>query len=147
MPEAVDSTFKTRTFGLTELDQVARGLLGVGFPGVWCFYGDMGSGKTTMIKHICQQLGVTSGMSSPTFSLINEYHGSDHLPVYHFDFYRLKNETEAYDLGTEEYFESGSYCFVEWPEKIPSLIPVRHIRISLAAAGPSTRKIEFEKHE
>jgi tRNA threonylcarbamoyl adenosine modification protein YjeE len=78
----------------------------------------MGSGKTTFIKSIGHVLGVKDGMSSPTFSIVNEYETSIGEKLYHFDFYRLKNELEAYDIGTEEYFDSGKYCFVEWPDKV-----------------------------
>lgn len=89
---------------------------------IFLFQGAMGAGKTTFIKAICAQLGVVDSTSSPTFSIVNEYHAPNG-PVYHFDFYRLKDEQEALDLGYEEYFYSGNYCFVEWPEKIPSLLP------------------------
>ncbi len=92
---------------------------------IWLFYGDLGAGKTTLIKAICKQLGVSETvLSSPTFSIINEYRGKDSL-VYHFDFYRMRNETEILDLGLEEYFESNAYCFVEWPERLgaPGVLP------------------------
>ena len=88
---------------------------------MFIFSGTIGSGKTTYIKYICKVLGVTAGISSPTFSLVNEYECSDGSVVYHFDFYRIKDVQEAYDIGYEEYFYSGNYCFIEWPEKIPGL--------------------------
>lgn len=90
---------------------------------VLAFHGEMGAGKTTFIKAICKALGVKDEVSSPTFSLVNEYRDSENRPVYHFDFYRINSEQEAYDMGVEEYFESGALCLVEWPEKIPSLLP------------------------
>lgn len=99
---------------------------------VWLFHGEMGSGKTTLIKAICSQLGVTDVMSSPTFSIVNEYLTSNNQRIFHFDFYRIKNEAEAFDIGTEEYFYSGNYCFVEWPEKIPSLIPAARAEVFLS---------------
>ncbi|MBV2226455.1 MAG: tRNA (adenosine(37)-N6)-threonylcarbamoyltransferase complex ATPase subunit type 1 TsaE [Sphingobacterium mizutaii] len=89
---------------------------------VFVFQAPMGAGKTTFIKAICAYLQVEDSTSSPTFSIVNEYH-SENGPIYHFDFYRLKSEQEAFDLGYEEYFYSGDYCFIEWPEKIPNLIP------------------------
>src|SRR5688500_16303499 len=86
------------------------------------FFAPMGAGKTTLINELCKQLGVTDQPSSPTFSIVNEYQSSNGS-IFHFDFYRLKDEGEAYDLGYEEYFYSGNYCFVEWPEKIMNLLP------------------------
>ena len=99
---------------------------------VFLFEAPMGAGKTTIIKALCKELGVTEPITSPTFSIVNEYIGQNG-PIYHFDFYRLKNEQEAYDLGYEEYFYSGNYCFVEWPQKISSLLPENafHIQIEL----------------
>lgn len=108
---------------LADLPQLAGQLIKLaGEKKVFLFEAPMGAGKTTIIKAICKELGVTEHVTSPTFSIVNEYLGQDR-PVYHFDFYRLKNEQEAYDLGYEEYFYSGNYCFVEWPQKIISLLP------------------------
>ena len=104
----------------------------------------MGAGKTTFIKAICQYLGVKEHATSPTFSIVNEYVGTEGK-IYHFDFYRLKNETEALDMGYEEYFYSGSYCFVEWPEKIPNLLPDHYIRVSVEVLGDHDRHLNFEK--
>jgi tRNA threonylcarbamoyladenosine biosynthesis protein TsaE len=107
---------------------------------IFLFYGEMGSGKTTFIKAICQALGVTDMVSSPTFSIVNEYR-SPSGPVYHFDFYRLKRENEALDLGYEDYLSSGNYCFIEWPEKISSLLPQDVIKIHMEITGDSQRRI------
>lgn len=104
------------------------------------FYGEMGSGKTTFIKAICEVLGVKDVVSSPTFSIVNEY-SSPAGPVYHFDFYRLKNETEAMDLGYEDYFYSGDYCFIEWPGKIPNLVPADAATVNIEVAGENERRI------
>ncbi|HEX5170635.1 MAG TPA: tRNA (adenosine(37)-N6)-threonylcarbamoyltransferase complex ATPase subunit type 1 TsaE, partial [Cyclobacteriaceae bacterium] len=107
---------------------------------IWLFHGEMGSGKTTLIKAICGSLDVQDLVSSPTFSIVNEYRslaGS----IFHFDFYRIKNEAEAYEIGTDEYFYSGQYCFVEWPDKIPSLIPSAHVAISIQAEDNEHRTI------
>ncbi len=98
---------------------------------VFIFSGELGSGKTTFIKYICKVLGVKNGISSPTFSLVNEYECADGSVVYHFDFYRIKDVREAYDIGYEEYFYSGNYCFIEWPEKIPGLVPQDTVEIKI----------------
>lgn len=111
---------------------------------VFLFYGEMGAGKTTLIKSLCEVLGVQEPTSSPTFSIVNEYEGRQNL-IYHFDFYRLKDESEALDLGYEEYFYSGEYCFVEWPEKISSLLPANYLKISIEIVDPTQRKILLEK--
>ena len=109
---------------------------------VFIFKAPMGAGKTSFIKVICEQLGVEDATSSPTFSIVNEYI-SALGPVYHFDFYRLKDEQEAYDLGYEEYFYSGDYCFIEWPEKIPNLIPEDAIEVSIQVDDQFRRHIQL----
>ncbi len=109
---------------------------------VFIFKAPMGAGKTSFIKVICEQLGVEDATSSPTFSIVNEY-SSAHGPVYHFDFYRLKDEQEAFDLGYEEYFYSGDYCFIEWPEKIPNLIPEDAIEVSIQVDDQFRRHIQL----
>lgn len=131
-----------------ELGEVAKGVLEqAGHCPVWLFYGEMGSGKTTFIKRICAELGVTETMSSPTFSIINEYRTTGHKKIYHFDFYRIKNEAEAYDIGTEEYFYSGNLCFVEWPEKIPTLIPTEYAEVSILPENQNLRTIALSVHD
>jgi tRNA threonylcarbamoyladenosine biosynthesis protein TsaE len=113
---------------------------------IWLFSGEMGAGKTTLIKAIGKELGVKQSMSSPTFSIINEYHTAKEL-LFHFDFYRLKNEQEAYDIGVNEYFESGNYCFIEWPEKLETLLPESYFKITLRVQSPTTRTIEYAIHD
>lgn len=98
---------------------------------VYAFFGEMGAGKTTFIKALCKQLGVEDEVSSPTFSLVNEYHTSSGETVYHFDFYRIKNEEEAYDIGYEEYLYSGHRCLIEWPEKILYLLPESFVEVGI----------------
>ena len=107
----------------------------------FAFYGEMGVGKTTLIKALCLQLGVSDVVSSPTFSIVNEYVSDDNTKIYHFDFYRISNEMEAYDLGYEEYFFSHDYCFIEWSEKISELISDDMIKIKMSLSA-ETRKIE-----
>jgi tRNA threonylcarbamoyladenosine biosynthesis protein TsaE len=104
----------------------------------------MGAGKTTLIKELCKQLQVTDQAASPTFSIVNEYH-SPQGNVYHFDFYRLKEEQEALDLGYEEYFFSGNYCFIEWPEKIPNLLPEEVVSVTIELGEKNERKIRIQK--
>src|SRR6476646_6724842 len=106
---------------ISELAEAAKTLI-KSFDGqkIVAFYGEMGAGNTTLIKAICREMGVTDNISSPTFSIVNEYR-SNKGKIYHFDFYRLKSSDEAYDLGYEDYFYSGAYCFIEWPEKIAEL--------------------------
>ena len=113
---------------------------------VWLFRGEMGSGKTTLIKAVCRALLVEDAMSSPTFSIVNEY-ASGAGKIYHFDFYRLKNEREALDIGTEEYFYSGYPCFLEWPEKVPSLIPETHGEVTISIKNETHRDIAILIHD
>lgn len=111
---------------------------------IFLFYGDMGAGKTTLIKALCEQLGVTEPATSPTFSIVNEYIGKDNR-IYHFDFYRLKTETEALDMGYEEYFYSDAYCFIEWPEKIPALLPEHYNKVEIAVQPDNSRRISVKQ--
>lgn len=109
---------------------------------IFIFQGQMGAGKTTFIKSLCKALGIEDAISSPTFSLVNQY-DTDTITVYHFDFYRIKSEEEAYDFGYEDYFYSGDYCFIEWPEKIPNLLPANYIKVSIQASADGTREFQF----
>ncbi|MGK6352475.1 tRNA (adenosine(37)-N6)-threonylcarbamoyltransferase complex ATPase subunit type 1 TsaE [Parapedobacter sp. DT-150] len=124
-------------------DAAAQVLAAAGGHRIFLFYGDMGAGKTTLIKSICQQLGVTDATSSPTFAIVNEY-ASAAGTVYHFDFYRIRSEREAFDLGYEDYFYSGRYCFVEWPDKIAGLLPGDAVVLHLQVLPDGKRRIDVQ---
>lgn len=111
---------------------------------IFLFEGDMGAGKTTFIKVIAETLGVEDLVSSPTFSIVNEYLGHSGR-IYHFDFYRIKDVQEAYDIGYEEYFYSGDLCLVEWPEKIAAILPPHYIKIEIQVTGTDQRMISLSK--
>ena len=108
---------------------------------VFALYGEMGAGKTTFIKVLCRELGVDDIVQSPTFAIINEYKTRSGDSIFHFDFYRIRKPEEALDIGYEDYFYSGSYCFIEWPELIESLLPADAVRVTLKAGV--TRTISF----
>ena len=108
------------------------------------FEGEMAAGKTTFIKVLCETLGVKDVVSSPTFSIVNEYKTRIGKAVYHFDFYRIKNLNEAYDIGYEEYFYSGDVCLIEWPEKIAELIPQKHVKVNIQVKDTDRRMLIFE---
>jgi len=125
-----------------QLNDVARQILKYTLPHrKFVFSGEMGVGKTALIKALSLQLGVSDVVSSPTFSIVNEYHTNDKNIIYHFDFYRIEDEKEAFDVGYEEYFSSNAYCFIEWPERIPSLIEEEMVTIKMFLDGIK-RKIE-----
>lgn len=106
-----------------------------------CFEGEMGAGKTTFIKALCQSLGVTEEVSSPTFSLVNEYRDAHDQPIYHFDFYRLDDPREAEGIGAVEYLDSGYLCLIEWPSRIEALLPENRLLVTLSVTGPSSREL------
>lgn len=108
---------------------------------IFAFYGNMGVGKTTFIKAICQELGVSDTVSSPTFAIVNEYHSAKMGSVYHFDFYRIKNYTEAIDLGFEDYAYSGNLCFIEWPELIEEILPEETVNVHIEELEDGVRKM------
>lgn len=119
-----------------DLDLIAEELItSLAQPCLVAFYGKMGAGKTTLIKAICKKLGVTDKVTSPTFAIINEYALNNGQPVYHFDFYRINKLSEAFDLGYEDFFYSQQYCFVEWPEKISTLLPPNCVEIHITVTN------------
>ena len=148
MPEVWKSILEGRKLSLPDMNEAANELIAqCRNVGTWLFEGEMGAGKTTLIKLIAENLGVKTVMSSPTFSIVNEYDLPNGRKIYHFDCYRLRQEHEAFDIGAEEYFESENYCFVEWAEKIPSLLPDRHVRIKITAADRTHRIIQYTRHD
>ena len=133
-------------FLLEDIDKAVKAVLNSKPNKVILFNGEMGVGKTTFIKALCKELGIEDATSSPTFSLVNEYETDYGEAVYHFDVYRLKNETEAYDMGMDEYLYSGSWNFIEWAEKIPSLIPDEYSVIDLTKLLDGSRKLVLTNH-
>lgn len=109
---------------------------------VFAFHGDVGAGKTTFIKAICEQLGVEDTINSPTFAIVNEYRSNTGELIYHFDFYRINKPEEAFDFGYEDYFYSGSLCFIEWPEKIESLLPHDVVNVTIIELSDATREVQ-----
>ncbi|HJS01270.1 MAG TPA: tRNA (adenosine(37)-N6)-threonylcarbamoyltransferase complex ATPase subunit type 1 TsaE [Flavobacterium sp.] len=131
------------TFSLSEISNVAELIVAAQPNKVLLFNGEMGAGKTTFIKQLCKTLGVTEATSSPTFSLVNEYETSDNQTIYHFDFYRLKNETEALDMGVDDYLYSGNWCFIEWAENIVNLLPDNYSTITIEALADGKRILKL----
>ena len=128
---------------ISELPSIAQQLIkAFADKKVIAFYGEMGAGKTTLIKAICEALGVKENISSPTFSLVNEYKAASGQKIYHFDFYRINKLSEAYDMGYEEYFYSKAYCFIEWPEKIAELLPEDVLKVNISVKD-GVRVLEF----
>ena len=117
-------------------------IIHIGNHRVFAFYGEMGAGKTTFIKAICEELGVEDVITSPTFAIVNEYTSNDGT-IYHFDFYRIKKLEEVYDMGFEDYFYSGALCFIEWPELIEEVLPEDAVKVSIKEEEDGTRSILF----
>jgi tRNA threonylcarbamoyladenosine biosynthesis protein TsaE len=117
---------------IDDLSLVARRIIEwLGGPTVVLFDGEMGAGKTTLISAICREMNIVDEVSSPTFSLVNEYHSVEGDSIFHFDLYRIEHEDEALDIGIEEYFDSNQFCFVEWPDRIPNLLPQKFSRVDI----------------
>ncbi|KQB40668.1 tRNA (adenosine(37)-N6)-threonylcarbamoyltransferase complex ATPase subunit type 1 TsaE [Flavobacterium sp. L1I52] len=131
------------TFSLEEINNVAELIVAAQPHKVILFNGEMGAGKTTFIKQLCKTLGVTQATSSPTFSLVNEYEAANRELIYHFDFYRLKKETEALDMGVDDYLYSGNWCFIEWAEKIAGLLPESYSTITIEVLPDNKRLLKL----
>ena len=129
---------------ISKINEAARVFIGnMGKGKVFAFYGKMGTGKTTFIKAICQELGVEDTITSPTFAIVNEYTSGNGSPVYHFDFYRIKRLEEVYDMGYEDYFYSGHLCFLEWPELIDELLPEDTVKVTITTKEDGSRTVVF----
>jgi len=133
-------------FSIEQINEVAKLVLSGKPNKVILVNGEMGVGKTTFIKALCKTLGVKEGTSSPTFSIVNEYLTDNKEIIYHFDVYRLKNESEAYDIGMDDYLYSGAWNFIEWAEKIPSLIPDHYSVIVLTKLPNGNRQLVLTNH-
>jgi tRNA threonylcarbamoyladenosine biosynthesis protein TsaE len=138
---------QTITYTLDRIDEIANLLIQeANDEKVWVFRGEMGAGKTTLIKSLAKALQVADSVSSPSFGIVNEYQTQAKGLIYHFDFYRLDDPMEALDIGIEEYFYSGNYCWLEWAEKIAPFLPERFFHIELALASEKGRIITFHHH-
>jgi len=133
-------------YTLDQLDTVAKQIISESINKVILFHADMGVGKTTLIKRIAGLLGVENATNSPTFSIVNEYKTQTGQLIFHFDLYRIENEEEAYDMGMEEYLESGNWCFIEWPEKISSLYPLEYTEVFIHILSDESRKLTIVNH-
>ena len=139
---------QTISYTLDHIDDIANLLIQeAGDQKVWIFKGEMGAGKTTLIKSLAKSLQVADSVSSPTFGIVNEYQTQAKGLLYHFDFYRLDDPMEALDIGIEEYFYSGNYCWLEWAEKIVPFLPEQFFHIELALASETGRILTFHHHQ
>lgn len=129
---------------LDNIHEVARQFIAaMGDNTVFAFYGKMGAGKTTFIKAVCECLGVTDVINSPTFAIVNEYRSESGELIYHFDFYRIKKLEEVYDMGYEDYFYSGALCFIEWPELVEELLPGNTVKVTIEENEDGSRTVRF----
>ena len=110
---------------------------------IFAFYGSMGAGKTTFVKALCEAMGVTDTVNSPTFAIVNEYDTPSGRPIYHFDFYRIKRLAEVYDMGYEDYFYGCGFCFIEWPELVEDLLPEETVKVTIEEQPDGTRVVSF----
>jgi tRNA threonylcarbamoyladenosine biosynthesis protein TsaE len=132
------------TYSLEKLPEVAAAIIATAKNKTLLFYGEMGVGKTTLIKEICKQLDVLDKISSPTFSLVNEYQTSKEEAVFHFDFYRITNEEEAFDMGIEEYLYNNDWCLIEWPQNVENLLPLESFEIHLSILENGQRNLQIK---
>lgn len=133
-----------QNYTLKQLPKIAKMVVTNLKSNIALFYGEMGAGKTTLIKEILKELKVTDNVSSPTFSLVNEYQTKNNKKIYHFDFYRINTEEEALDIGIEEYFYSNNLCLIEWPDKIENLLPLDADKIFIQSINNHLRQLEIK---
>lgn len=133
-----------QNYSLSDLPKIAKKIIASTNHKTLLFYGEMGVGKTTLIKAICKALKVNDTISSPTFSLVNEYHTIHSEKVFHFDFYRITEENEALDMGVEDYFYNNNWCLLEWPENIENLLPLKAVKIQLSILKNGKRNIQIK---
>jgi tRNA threonylcarbamoyladenosine biosynthesis protein TsaE len=133
-----------KNYSLNNLSEIATEIIASAENKTLLFFGEMGVGKTTLIKEICKKLGVLDSISSPTFSLVNEYETSKEEKVFHFDFYRITDEEEALDMGIEEYFDNNDWCLIEWPKNIENLLPLDAVQIHLSILNNGKRNIQLK---
>ena len=133
-----------KTYSLSEVPSIAEEIIASANHKIVLFYAEMGAGKTTLIKEICKQLGVEDVISSPTFSLVNEYRTYEGETVYHFDFYRITDEEEALDIGIEDYFYADNWCFIEWPNNIENLLPLDAVEIHISILEDNQHNIQLK---
>lgn len=124
-------------------EAAAQFLQNMGESRIFAFYGSMGAGKTTFIKSICEAMGVQDAINSPTFAIVNEYENANEETIYHFDFYRIKDISEVYNMGYEEYFYSNAYCFIEWPELIEELLPEETSKVYIEEESDGSRSVRI----
>ncbi|WP_299667380.1 tRNA (adenosine(37)-N6)-threonylcarbamoyltransferase complex ATPase subunit type 1 TsaE [uncultured Polaribacter sp.] len=132
-----------KNYSLKNLSEIASEIIASTKNKTLLLYGEMGVGKTTLIKEICSQLGVFDTISSPTFSLVNEYQTSKNETIFHFDFYRIEDEEEALDMGIEEYLYNDNWCLIEWPENVENLLPLESVEIHLSTLENGQRNIKL----
>lgn len=131
---------------LNQIHEAARTFIDhIGNDTIFAFYGNMGAGKTTFIKAVCEELGVEDVINSPTFAIVNEYMAGNGNTIYHFDCYRINKIVEALDMGCQDYFDSGNLCFIEWPENIAEILPEEAVAVHINVQDNDSRIIEIEK--
>jgi len=132
-----------KNFLLSEVPIIAKEIIQNSTSKIILFHGDMGVGKTTLIKEICKILGTEDLISSPTFSIVNEYITSNDETIFHFDFYRIDNEEEVYNIGVEDYFDSNHWCLIEWPSVVENLLPLENVNVYLTSLEDGQRNIQI----
>jgi tRNA threonylcarbamoyladenosine biosynthesis protein TsaE len=131
-------------YSLENLPEVAANIITSAKNKTLLFFGEMGAGKTTLIKEICKQLDVIDKISSPTFSLVNEYQTSKEEAVFHFDFYRILHQDEAFDIGIEDYLYNNDWCLIEWPQNVENLLPLEAVKIHLSILENGQRNVQIK---